>query len=87
MNEINAQLQKKYPDVAKEIGGNFFPPVTVLFWTFRIMAGLSMLMILLSALGLFWTRKKNQVYMKISLAYKFIVGCYLHLSLRLPQVG
>ena len=59
MNEINAQLQKKYPDVAKEIGGNFFPPVTFLFWTFRIMAGLSMLMILLSALGLFWTRKKK----------------------------
>lgn len=61
MNEINAKLQKQFPEAAKEVNGNFFPPVTVLFWTFRIMAGLSMLMILLSALGLFWTRKKRPI--------------------------
>ncbi len=59
MNEINAKLQKQFPEVAKEIGGNFFPPVTALFWTFRVMAGLSMAMILLSAVGLFLTRKKK----------------------------
>lgn len=59
MNQINEQLAKKYPEAAKEVNGNFFPPVTVLFWTFRVMAGLSMAMILLSALGLFWTRKKK----------------------------
>lgn len=59
MNEINKELKEKYPEASKQVKGNFYPPVTALFWTFRVMSGLSMLMILLSALGLFWTRKKK----------------------------
>ncbi|MDR0300655.1 MAG: cytochrome ubiquinol oxidase subunit I [Streptococcaceae bacterium] len=59
VRDLNKKLAEKYPKAAKEIGGNFVPPMNTLFWTFRIMAGLSMAMILLSGLGLFWTRKKK----------------------------
>ena len=55
MNDINKELQAKYGT-----DKNYYPPVTVLFYTFRIMAGLSMLFMLLSAGGLFLTRKKKQ---------------------------
>ncbi|EKF51231.1 cytochrome ubiquinol oxidase subunit I [Lactococcus garvieae] len=54
MNDINKELQAKYGDHQ-----NYYPPVTVLFYTFRIMAGLSMYFMLISALGLFWTRRKK----------------------------
>ena len=54
MNEINKELQAQYGD-----DNNYYPPVTVLFYTFRLMAGLSMYFILISALGLFWTRRKK----------------------------
>ncbi|CAM3066098.1 cytochrome ubiquinol oxidase subunit I [Lactococcus hircilactis] len=54
MNEINKQLQEKYGS-----DKNYYPPTTVLFYTFRIMAGLSMYFILTSILGLFFTRKKK----------------------------
>ncbi|MDT2741817.1 cytochrome ubiquinol oxidase subunit I [Lactococcus garvieae] len=54
MNQINKELEAKYGDHL-----NYYPPVTVLFYTFRIMAGLSMYFMLISALGLFWTRRKK----------------------------
>lgn len=59
IDALNAKLAAQYPEAAKEIGGNFVPPMNAIFYLFRIMAGLSMVMILLSALGLFWTRKKK----------------------------
>jgi len=59
IDQLNKELAAKYPHAAKEIGNNFVPPMNAIFYTFRIMAGLSMLMILVSALGLFFTRKKN----------------------------
>ena len=59
VNALNAKLAAQYPDVAKEVHGNFVPPFNTIFYTFRIMAGISMLSILMSILGLFWTRKKK----------------------------
>ncbi|WP_297078959.1 cytochrome ubiquinol oxidase subunit I, partial [uncultured Enterococcus sp.] len=55
MNEINKQLVAEYGD------RNYYPPVNTLFWTFRIMAGFGALMFVVSALGLFLTRKKKPV--------------------------
>ncbi|WP_374284554.1 cytochrome ubiquinol oxidase subunit I [Lactococcus sp.] len=66
MNEINKQLQEKYG-----YDKDYYPPTTVLFYTFRIMSALSMYFILMSALGLFLTRKKktwmyeNNIMMRI----------------------
>ena len=54
MNQINQELQRKY---GKQ--NNYYPPVNTLFWSFRIMAGFGTLMLLVSALGLFFTRKKK----------------------------
>ncbi|MDN2453143.1 cytochrome ubiquinol oxidase subunit I [Lactobacillus sp. UCMA15818] len=55
MNAINKQLVKEYGN------RNYYPPVNTLFWSFRIMAGFGTLMLLVSLLGLFFTRKKNQL--------------------------
>lgn len=51
INELQAQLEKKYGP------GNYIPPVTVLFWSFRIMVGLGGILLLLSALAVFFLRK------------------------------
>ncbi|WP_265460037.1 cytochrome ubiquinol oxidase subunit I [Enterococcus sp. HY326] len=49
-----------YQDLVEEYGdGDYYPPVNTLFWSFRIMAGFGVLMFLVSALGLFWTRRKK----------------------------
>lgn len=53
MNKINEELTAKY---GKD---NYYPPVNTLFWSFRIMAGFGSLMLVVSALGLFFTRKKK----------------------------
>ncbi|KRL38202.1 cytochrome ubiquinol oxidase subunit I [Liquorilactobacillus uvarum] len=55
MNHINKQLVKKYGQ------RNYYPPVNTLFWSFRIMAGFGMLMLLVAMLGLFLARKKSQL--------------------------
>ncbi|KRL02471.1 cytochrome ubiquinol oxidase subunit I [Liquorilactobacillus capillatus] len=55
MNSINKQLVKKYGQ------RNYYPPVNTLFWSFRIMVGFGLLMLLVAILGLFFTRKKKQL--------------------------
>ncbi len=56
MDTVNKELEEKYG-----ADKNYFPPVNALFWNFRIMAGFGTLMFLVSAIGLFLTRKKNPV--------------------------
>lgn len=53
MNTIEAELVEEHGE------GDYFPPVNTLFWTFRIMAGIGMLTLLVSSVGLFFTRKKK----------------------------
>ncbi len=50
------QLQAQY---VKQFGpGNYVPPISIVYWTFRLMIGSGLLMILLALLGLFllWRR-------------------------------
>lgn len=53
MDSLNESLTAEYGD------DNYFPPVNAMFWSFRIMVGLGMLTLLVSTLGLFFTRKKS----------------------------
>ena len=47
-------------DLERELGrGNYIPPVKVCFWSFRIMIGLGMLMLLAVLLALFFLRKNK----------------------------
>lgn len=55
MNTINEELIAEYGE------RDYFPPVNTLFWQFRIMAGFGMLILLVSSLGLFFTRKKKPI--------------------------
>lgn len=49
------ELQKQFE---KELGkGNYIPPVTVLFWSFRIMVGLAGVLIFAALLSLYFLRK------------------------------
>ncbi|MFK4568107.1 cytochrome d ubiquinol oxidase subunit I [Enterococcus sp. UD-01] len=53
METANKELVEKYGD------RNYFPPVNTLFWSFRVMAGFGVLMLLVAVIGLFFTRKKK----------------------------
>lgn len=55
MNTANKDLVKKYGE------RNYFPMVNLLFYSFRLMAGFGMLILGVSVLGLFLTRKKKPV--------------------------
>ncbi|MFC4651491.1 cytochrome ubiquinol oxidase subunit I [Lactococcus nasutitermitis] len=57
-NHFTEAFPEANPAAVKNIK-NFVPPMNALFYTFRVMAGLSMLSILAAVLGLFWTRKKK----------------------------
>ncbi|MBO0474642.1 cytochrome d ubiquinol oxidase, subunit I [Enterococcus sp. DIV0840] len=54
MDTVNERLKEQYGD-----DKNYYPPVNTLFWSFRVMAGFGALMLLVSALGLFFSRKKK----------------------------
>ena len=53
MNTVNKELTVKYGNK------NYYPSVNTLFYSFRVMAAFGALMFLVSALGLFFTRKKK----------------------------
>ena len=55
MDTVNRELTEKYGK------RDYYPPVNTLFWSFRIMAGFGVLMFLVSAFGLFFTRKKKAI--------------------------
>ena len=53
INQLQAEYAKKYG------AGNYIPPITLSFWSFRVMVGVGTLMALLAALGVFllWQKK------------------------------
>jgi cytochrome bd ubiquinol oxidase subunit I len=69
MNTLQAEYEQLYGD------GNYIPPVKTTFWSFRIMAGLGGILILLSLFGLYWnwrgTLVSKSTYLKILVATLF----------------
>lgn len=53
MNTLQTEYEKLYGP------GNYIPPVKTTFWSFRIMAGAGMVIILMSALGLYYSYRKK----------------------------
>lgn len=51
MNQLQAEYEGKYGP------GDYIPPVTVLFWVFRVMTGAGGLMVLLGLYGMYASRK------------------------------
>ena len=66
MNTLQAEYEQLYGE------GNYIPPVKTTFWSFRIMAGLGGVLILLSLFGLYWnwrgTLASKSTYLKIMVA-------------------
>ena len=69
MNTLQAEYEQQYGE------GNYIPPVKTTFWSFRIMAGLGGVLILLSLFGLYWnwrgTLASKSTYLKILVATLF----------------
>ena len=69
MNTLQAAYEEKYGE------GNYIPPVKTTFWTFRIMAGLGGVLVLLSLIGLYFNRRgileNKPWYLKILVATLF----------------
>ncbi len=67
-------LQQEYEEAYGP--GNYIPPVTVVYWSFRIMVGLGVLFILYSffGLGLWWKNKleTNRWFLKIGTVMMFL---------------
>ncbi len=67
-------LQKEYEEAYGP--GNYVPPVTVVYWSFRIMVGLGVLFILYSflGLGLWWKNKleTSRRFLKIGIVMMFM---------------
>jgi len=63
-------LQEEY--VEKYGPGNYIPPVKTTFWSFRIMAGAGMVMVLVSALGLWF--QFSETLMRRTFFLKLLVG-------------
>jgi len=74
INDIQAQYVQKYGP------GNYIPPVTLSFYTFRLMVGSGMVMLLISFVGLYYYKKRT-IYGKIKLL-KLMV-----LSIALPYIA
>ena len=53
MNSLQEKYEKLYGP------GNYIPPVKTTFWSFRIMAGAGMVMIMMSLLGLYYSYRKK----------------------------
>lgn len=61
MNQVDKELHAKYDHkFGKDM--SYYVPVKTLFYSFRVMAGFNMLFVLISILGLIWTRpSKNTI--------------------------
>ncbi len=67
-------LQKEYVEAYGE--GNYLPPVTIVYWSFRLMVGLGMIFILFSMFGLIqWWRNRldsSKLYLKLATVVMFL---------------
>ncbi|MGO2267723.1 cytochrome ubiquinol oxidase subunit I [Vagococcus salmoninarum] len=66
MNTLNKEMKEKYGDLygAEFSEMDYYVPVNLLFWSFRVMAGFGTLMALLSAVVYFFLRKGKFLEMK-----------------------
>lgn len=60
MEEVNAEMEKKYGTHIAGHKMDYYVPVNTLFWSFRFMAGFGALMALVSIVGLIMTRKNKE---------------------------
>ena len=60
MEEVNAELEKKYGTHIAGHKMDYYVPVNTLFWSFRFMAGFGALLALVSIVGLIMTRKNKE---------------------------
>jgi cytochrome d ubiquinol oxidase subunit I len=76
ITDIQGQMEQEYG------AGDYRPPVAVAFWTFRIMVGVGMLMILLALIALYlaWRRKLDRARWFLLLLPFAIVLPYLATS-------
>lgn len=70
LNNIQSRYEKQYGP------GNYIPPVTISFYTFRLMVGSGILMLILSMVSLYYYMKKN-IYEKNKLLKVLVIAISL----------
>jgi cytochrome d ubiquinol oxidase subunit I len=82
METLQKEYSKKY-DVKVGKGTNYIPPVKTTYWSFRLMVGFGMGMILLSIIGLFLWKKgrleQSKVYLKFllpAISFPFLANTF-----------
>jgi cytochrome d ubiquinol oxidase subunit I len=60
-SEVKGLKDLQAEAVAQYGGGKYIPPVTLNFWSFRIMVGAGSLMVLLALLGVIWSDGKREI--------------------------
>ncbi|MCL1886219.1 MAG: cytochrome ubiquinol oxidase subunit I, partial [Dehalococcoidia bacterium] len=78
MNTISQQYEQEYG------AGDYIPPVTTLFWSFRIMTGGAGLLLLLGLLGAFFSNRKS---LERNKWYLYIMGAAIALPFVLNTAG
>ena len=60
-SEFKGLRELQDEEIAKYGPGNYIPPVVISYWSSRTMIGIGLLMILVSGLSVFWSRKPDLV--------------------------
>lgn len=82
METLQKEYTKKYDSTVGE-GTNYIPPVKTTYWSFRLMIGFGVAMILLSMFGLYLSRKKrleqNQWFLRFllpAISFPFLANTF-----------
>jgi len=83
LDDLQAQAEAEYGS------GDYIPPVTLNYWSFRIMVGFGSLMVLMSALGIWWRKdiEKRTLYLKAIIPAGFMPTIAITLGWILAETG
>ncbi len=68
IKDIQADYEQKYGP------GNYIPPITLNYWSFRAMVGAGFLMLFLTALSLYWIMRNKLLNAKLLKYFPFAIG-------------
>jgi cytochrome d ubiquinol oxidase subunit I len=68
IKDIQSEYEQKYGP------GNYIPPITINYWSFRAMVGAGFLMLLLTALSLYWIMTKKLLKVKLLKFFPLAIG-------------
>ena len=83
LDDLQAQAEAEYGT------GDYIPPVALNYWAFRIMVGFGSLMVLMSALGIWWRKdiEKRTLFLKAMIPAGFLPTIAITMGWILAETG